>query len=112
VDDDPVFRALAVRLLIAGGLTVVGEANSVADALSAAARLEPRAVLVDVGLPDGDGFSLARQLATLPWQPRVVLTSVDADIATADDVFRSGARAFVHKAELPNSPLGQWLGCD
>jgi len=69
VDDDPEFRQLAGRLLAASGMTVVGEADSVAGALEAAARLEPAAALVDVELPDGDGVTLARQLAALPWHP-------------------------------------------
>jgi CheY-like chemotaxis protein len=110
VDDDPVFRTLAGRLLTASGLTVMGEAASASAALSAATIGEPSAILVDVGLPDLDGFSLARQLTALPWGPRVVLTSVDADVATADDVRLSGALAFVHKADLPNVPLAQLLG--
>jgi DNA-binding NarL/FixJ family response regulator len=110
VDDDPVFRTLAGRLLATSGLTVIAEADSVSTALLAAARLEPAGVLVDVGLPDGDGFTLAGQLSALPWQPRIVITSVDADIATADEVRRSGALAFIHKADLPNAPLAQLLG--
>jgi DNA-binding NarL/FixJ family response regulator len=57
---------------------VVGEADSVAAAREAAARLEPSAVLLDVELPDEDGITLARELAALPWRPRVVLTSIDA----------------------------------
>ena len=110
VDDDPEFRKLAGRLLAASGLTVVGEADSVAAALAAAARLEPSAVLVDVELPDGDGVTLARELAALPWRPRVVLTSIDGDITTTDEARNAGARAFVHKTELPNAPLAQLLG--
>jgi DNA-binding NarL/FixJ family response regulator len=110
VDDDAVFRVLAGRLLTACGFTVIGEADSVAAALTAAMSGEPAAALVDIGLPDGDGFGLARQLVALPWRPLVVLTSNDADVATADDVERSGARAFIHKADLPNAPLAQLLG--
>jgi DNA-binding NarL/FixJ family response regulator len=105
VDDDPSFRTLAGRLLTASGLTVIAEADSVSAAIAIATRMEPAAALVDVGLPDGDGRDLARRLADLPWQPRIVLTSVDADVATPDDVRRSGARAFVHKAALPDAPL-------
>ena len=112
VDDDPVFRALAASVLADNGLAVVGEADSVSAALSAAARLEPTAALVDVGLPDGDGFTLARQLTTLPWHPRVVITSIDADAGSVDEVRRSGARAFVAKADLPNAPLGRLLGAE
>lgn len=112
VDDDPEFRELAGRLLAASGLTVVGEADSVAAALEAAARLEPLAVLLDVELPDGDGITLARELAALPWRPRVVLTSINGDITTDDEVRSAGAHAFMAKAELPDAPLVQLLGGD
>ena len=110
VDDDADFRELAGRLLDARGLTVVGEADSVAAARTAAVQLKPSAVLVDVELPDGDGLALARELAVLPWRPSIVLTSIDADITTTDEVRRAGARAFVNKADLPNAPLAQLLG--
>ena len=110
VDDDPAFRGLAAQLLIAFGLTLAGEADSVATAVAAAGALRPDAVLVDVGLPDGDGIALAGLLAALPWRPRVVLTSTDADAATAADVTRSGASAFVPKEQLPNAALHRLLG--
>ena len=110
VDDDPEFRELAGRLLAAIGMTVVGEVGSVAAALEAAARLEPSAVLVDIELPDGDGITLARELAALPWHPRVVLTSIDGEITTTDEARQAGARAFVNKADLPSAPLAQLLG--
>jgi DNA-binding NarL/FixJ family response regulator len=110
VDDNPEFRKLAGRLLVASGMTVVGEADSVAAAVEAAARLEPSGVLVDVELPDGDGIALAAQLAALPWHPRIVLTSIDGEITTADEAQQAGARAFVNKADLPNMPLARLLG--
>jgi CheY-like chemotaxis protein len=110
VDDDSEFRKLAGRLLAAIGLTVIGEADSVAAALEAAVQLKPSAVLVDVELPDGDGVTLARELAALPWRPRVVLTSIDGDITTTGEARLAGAQAFVNKADLPNAPLAQLLG--
>jgi DNA-binding NarL/FixJ family response regulator len=112
VDDDAAFRKLAGRLLAASGLSVIGEADSASAALSACGRLKPSAVLLDVELPDGDGVTLSRELAALPWRPLVVLTSIDGDAASADDVRRSGARAFVNKADLPNAPLAQLLGAE
>jgi DNA-binding NarL/FixJ family response regulator len=105
VDDDRAFRKLAARLLGTASLEVAGQADSAAAAMSAARALEPDAALVDVGLPDRDGISLASELAALPWGPRVLLTSVDADAASGDDVRRSGAAGFVHKAQLPNVSL-------
>jgi DNA-binding NarL/FixJ family response regulator len=112
VDDDPEFRKLAERLLAASGLTVVGEADSASAGLSEAGRLRPSGVLVDVELPDGDGVALARELAALPWHPRVVLTSIDEDITTPEDARHAGAEAFVNKADLPTAPLMELLGAD
>jgi hypothetical protein len=77
----------------------------VATALPAATELEPSAVLVAVGLPDGDGATLARRLAALRWRPRVALTSVDADGQQNDPVCDGASLAFVHKKDLPNAPL-------
>jgi DNA-binding NarL/FixJ family response regulator len=109
VDDDAAFRGLARRMLTAAGLHVVGEAGTVAAATAAALELRPDAALVDIGLPDGDGLTLARHLSSLPWAPRIVLTSTDADAASPEDVLRSGAETFVPKAELPNTPLDYLL---
>jgi DNA-binding NarL/FixJ family response regulator len=110
VDDDPAFRRLVERLLLAFGLAVSGEAETAAGAIAAASSLKPDAVLVDVGLPDGDGISLARELMALPWRPRVLLTSSDPEAARPRDVRRSGAEGFVPKDQLPNAPLQRLLG--
>jgi two-component system nitrate/nitrite response regulator NarL len=110
VDDDPAFRGLARRLLLAFGLAFAGEADTAAAALVAAGALRPDAVLVDVGLPDRDGVALAGELAALPWHPRVLLTSTDAEAATVADVARSGATGFVPKDQLPNAGLDSLLG--
>jgi DNA-binding NarL/FixJ family response regulator len=110
IDDDAPFRALARRMLADCGLEVVGEAESVAAGSAAAARLRPDAALVDVMLPDGDGVALATQLAALPWQPRVVLTSSYTDAAGRDEIGRAGVVAFIPKDELPSAPLDRLLG--
>ena len=109
VDDDAVFRDLARRILHGAGLAVAGEADAVAAALAAVHELEPAAVLLDVGLPDGDGVTLAAHLATLPWPPPVVLTSTDPDAVNATDLRRCGARAFIPKPDLPGARLGVLL---
>jgi CheY-like chemotaxis protein len=110
VDDDPAFRGLARRLLGVFGLAFAGEADSVSAAKAAAGSLRPDAVLVDVGLPDGNGITLAGYLTALPWRPRVVLTSSNSEAASAADVQRSGAQAFVPKDQLPNAELHRLLG--
>ena len=103
IDDDPAFRRLARKTLNGTGLTVVGEASTAAEGSAAARILEPQIVLVDVGLPDTNGVSLARELVGLPWAPTVVLTSVDPDAVSAEDILRSGARGFVPKQDLPGT---------
>ena len=105
IDDDPGVRRLARRTLRGSGLTVIGEAGTAAAGSSAARSLKPDVMLVDVGLPDSDGITLASELSALPWSPRVVLTSVDPDAATPEDVRRSGARGFVPKQDLPGLGL-------
>jgi CheY-like chemotaxis protein len=105
VDDDIAFRELAVRTLRSWGHAVVGVASTVAEALERSAELRPDTVLVDVGLPDGDGFALTQQLVNLPWRPRVVLISSDSDGANRAAAQRAGAAGFVPKDEFLDSSL-------
>jgi two-component system nitrate/nitrite response regulator NarL len=112
VDDDARFRGLAERMLTAENLAVVGQAGSVAEATRLVAALQPDAVLVDVGLPDGDGLSLARSLAALPWRPRIVLTSSDRDATTHDGAIAAGAITFVAKDDLPDSAIARLFAGD
>ena len=62
-------------MLHASGFAVVGEAQDGSSALTAAARLRPDVVLLDVVLPDRSGLTVAEQLIREPDPPRVVLTS-------------------------------------
>lgn len=109
VDDDPAFQSLAGRLLADCGLAVTGLVDTAGAALEAAGRLRPDAVLVDVGLPDGDGIALARELAALPWRPRVLLTSTNPDAAGPSEVRRSHAEGFIPKSQLPKAALDRIL---
>jgi CheY-like chemotaxis protein len=110
VDDDAGFRAIAAGMLRSRGHPVVGEAGTVAEALEQVEALRPEAALVDVFLPDGDGFELARQLAALPWSPRVVMISSDAGRANAAFARGVGAAGFVPKEELLGATLRRLLG--
>jgi CheY-like chemotaxis protein len=105
VDDDAAFRGLATRVLRGWGHMVIGEAGTVADAVRRAVELEPDVALVDVGLPDGDGFALTRRLVALPHPPRVVLVSVSADAAQQPAARRAGAVALLPKELLADTSL-------
>jgi DNA-binding NarL/FixJ family response regulator len=100
VDDHPSFRATARLVLEAEGFRVVGEAGNAAAALVAVAELRPEFVLLDVQLPDEDGFSVAAQLTRGGDGPCVVMTSSRDGADYGELVASSGACGFIPKSEL------------
>jgi DNA-binding NarL/FixJ family response regulator len=105
VDDHAPFRSLARRLLVVGGFQVVGEAADGAEALSAARDLAPDVVLLDIQLPDVDGFTVAEALAAEVRAPIVVLVSSRALLDYGHRVDASTARGFIAKADLSGETL-------
>jgi DNA-binding NarL/FixJ family response regulator len=112
VDDHPGFRSLARKLLVAGGFEVVGEAANGQDALATARQLRPDLVLLDVQLPDLDGFEVTARLADGKAEPVVVLTSTRDRADYGERVEQFGARGFIPKAELSGAALRAFLGSD
>jgi len=105
VDDHPTFRATARTLLEAEGFDVVGEAADGTEALEKARELKPDVVLLDVQLPDIDGFEVASRLRANGSSPEIVLVS-SRDAADYGEVITTcGARGFVPKAELSGTSL-------
>jgi DNA-binding NarL/FixJ family response regulator len=105
VDDHASFRSCARAVLEADGFTVIGEAATGAEALAAVAEMRPELVLLDVQLPDADGFDLATRLTSNGSKVNVVLVSSRDYSDHANLVERSGARGFVPKAELSGPRL-------
>jgi CheY-like chemotaxis protein len=103
VDDYAPFRDSARGLLEGGGFEVVGEAEDGAEALRVAQEVRPDVVLLDVHLPDIDGFEVAARLRDLDPAPEVVLTSSRDDYAAL--VADSAARAFIRKDALSAEAL-------
>jgi DNA-binding NarL/FixJ family response regulator len=95
VDDHESFRRFAKRLLEAGGLNVIGEAATAQQAIEQAHELAPDVVLLDVMLPDGDGFTAAEQIVAA-----VVLTSSHELDDLRARLERSSARGFIPKDDL------------
>jgi DNA-binding NarL/FixJ family response regulator len=110
VDDHAGFRLRARSLLEDGGLEVVGEAADGAGCLAAVAALRPDGVVLDVRLPDGDGFRVAEQLAALHDAPLVVLVSSRALADFGPRRLASCVRGFVGKSELSAQALRALLG--
>jgi DNA-binding NarL/FixJ family response regulator len=109
VDDHPSFRASARVLLEAEGFDVIGEAADGASALEAVMRLNPQVVLLDVQLPDTDGFQIAAALAARGASSAIILVSSRDGSDFGPLVARSGARGFVPKAELSGDRVQELL---
>jgi DNA-binding NarL/FixJ family response regulator len=107
VDDHPSFRRCARAVLESDGFSVVGEAEDGEGALSAIGTLHPDVVLLDIQLPDMDGFSVLDRLGTDA--PPVVLVS-SRDASDYNGLIRSsGARGFIAKADLSGAAVRSLL---
>jgi DNA-binding NarL/FixJ family response regulator len=109
VDDHPSFRATARTLLEEEGFQVVGEAADGVSAVAAVARLQPEVVLLDIQLPDIDGFEVAKRLSRDGMRAQVVLTSSRDEADFGSLVEQSGARGFVAKDELSGAAISALL---
>src|SRR5215469_1365694 len=110
VDDHEGFRQVVRELLEADGVEVVGEAADGESAITEAERLRPELVLLDVQLPDIDGFEVAARLGAASDPPAVVLTSSYDANSYRRRLAQSPARAFIPKGELSGEALAALLG--
>jgi DNA-binding NarL/FixJ family response regulator len=110
VDDHEEFRTSARAMLEAAGFQVVGEAANGAEAVAAVDRLRPAVVLLDIRLPDVDGFVVAHRLAGLAEPPQVVLVSSREAVAWGPKLGQSPVRGFIAKADLTGAALRRLLG--
>ncbi len=109
VDDHASFRVFARRLLSLDGFDVVGEAADGAAAITAAQLLRPDVVLLDVQLPDLDGFRVTEALTAGDGGPAVVLVSSRSRDDYGAQVVLSNARGFVAKSDLSGDSLRRAL---
>jgi DNA-binding NarL/FixJ family response regulator len=105
VDDHEGFRSFARRILEAGGLNVIGEVADGASAVIATRALDPDLVLLDVMLPDDDGFAVAERIADAGGRACVVLTSSRELDDLRERLARTPARGFIPKHELSADAL-------
>jgi two-component system response regulator EvgA len=105
IDDHSGFRVQARALLEADGFTIVGEADDGASGLAAARSIRPDLVLLDIGLPDMEGFEVASELAVDGPPPLVVLTSSREASEFGPRLAASGALGFIAKDELSGAAI-------
>ncbi|MGK2850156.1 MAG: response regulator [Candidatus Limnocylindrales bacterium] len=109
VDDHAGFRRSVTALLQAEGLDVVGEAMDGATALTEIARLAPALVLLDIQLPDIDGFAVAALLGRRPTPPKVILISSRDAASYGDRISFVGALGFIAKSQLSGAAIAALL---
>jgi DNA-binding NarL/FixJ family response regulator len=110
VDDHDAFRAAVRALLEAEGFRVLGEAVDGASALAAADELRPDVILLDVQLPDLNGFDVADRLAVGRPAPSVVFVSSRSASAFRWRLASNPDWAFIAKSELSGETLAAALG--
>jgi DNA-binding NarL/FixJ family response regulator len=109
VDDHAPFRSLARQILSADGFFIVGEAPDGAEAIRACGELCPDLVLLDVQLPDIDGFAVAAVLTARVDPPAVVLVSSRSRTDYGSRIEDCRARGFIAKAELSGEAVRRLL---
>jgi CheY-like chemotaxis protein len=110
VDDNDAFLETASLLLEREGLKVAGVASNIATALQQARVLRPDVILVDIGLGNESGFTLAQLLARDDQGADVILISARAETDYADLIAESPAAGFLAKSELSAGGIGRLLG--
>ena len=118
VDDNEAFLEAASLLLEREGVTVVGVASTIAEALRQARALQPDVILVDIGLGNESGFDLARLLAGDGQGSQgahgvgadVILISTGAETDYAELIAESPAAGFLAKSELSARGISRILG--
>jgi DNA-binding NarL/FixJ family response regulator len=105
VDDHAAFRRFARRALELDVFDVVAEAGDGASAIEQVGALRPDVVLLDIRLPDVDGFVVAEELAATAAPPRIVLTSSREASDFERRLRRTPAVGFLHKSELSGAAL-------
>jgi DNA-binding NarL/FixJ family response regulator len=105
IDDDPRFRTQARDVLEADGFHVIGQASDGASGLEAAKSLRPDFVLVDIGLPDVEGFEVARNLAIDGPPPLVVLTSSRDARAYGRRLTNGHSLGFIPKEQISGAAI-------
>jgi DNA-binding NarL/FixJ family response regulator len=106
VDDDEAFRESACAAIARdGSMTLAAQAGSVAIAREAIVRGNFDVALVDLGLPDGNGIDLIREIARTRPETDVMVVTVFGDEAHVLASIEAGATGYVLKRSL--SDLGE-----
>jgi DNA-binding NarL/FixJ family response regulator len=100
VDDHPLVRSGLQRLIEREpNLVVCGEAGSVEEAIRSLDSVRPDLAIIDISLPDGNGFDLMRRIQSRSSDTLFLVSSMHDETLLAERALRAGAMGYINKAE-------------
>jgi DNA-binding NarL/FixJ family response regulator len=98
VDDHPLVREGLKSIIISNdALEVIGEAENARSARKLIKELKPDLVLLDLGLPDENGFDLAREIRNMLPKTRIMIVSMHSEVDYIIRAFQAGATGYMVK---------------
>lgn len=97
VEDEPVMRERLVSMLYEAGATQVSQCVDAASAKSAFEAGDYQIILLDLGLPDGDGHELMQEFKAARAEQHIVLVTADDSIESIQRAISAGANGYVVK---------------
>lgn len=105
-DDHPELRvALRLLLNLSKSIEIICESSNGQEAVDYVRRLKPDVLVMDIQMPELDGFEATRQIANLSVNTRVILISAYRGSIIAEDAASAGAQGFLPKDILAESLL-------
>ena len=104
-DNDGFRRVLGLYLAEQEGVEIVGEATEGVNAIALAEKLKPDLVLMDLEMPDADGFEATREVKLRSPNTTVIILSMHGGDAYRKNAWRHAADGFIDKAEMKEDLL-------
>lgn len=99
IDDHPLVREGIAQSLERAGLTCVGQAGSVKEAIAMIALHNPDIITVDINLPDGSGIEIIQWARKTSPSIGIVVLTLNNELDLIATASQAGAQAFISKAE-------------
>ena len=101
IEDHHLVRQGIIKLLeSANDLSVVGEGDNGAQAITLAKSLRPDVMILDLTMPQVDGFQALTEIRKLELRPKIVVLSMHADPGTIRQALQGGALGYVVKQSV------------
>ena len=98
IEDNPDNRLLVKRILLSEDYTLL-EAQNAVDALEILQHAHPDVILMDINMPDMDGYTLTARIKSLPGFERIPIVAVTANVMRGDKekTLEAGCDGYIQK---------------